>query len=52
MKNIYILYMTNWGINENNNALEYLQRPEVVVGDTIEICIILKFNRYYRSYYY
>jgi hypothetical protein len=29
--------MTNWSIRENESPENYLEKPEVVVGDTIEI---------------
>ena len=29
--------MTNWTIRENESPENYLEKPEVVVGDTIEI---------------
>jgi hypothetical protein len=29
--------MTNWQIEENDSVYEYLERPEVNIGDTIEI---------------
>jgi hypothetical protein len=29
--------MTNWTIEENDSINEYLERPEVQIGDTIEI---------------
>jgi hypothetical protein len=35
--NAIILYMTNWTIQESESAYEYVGRPTVQVGDTIEI---------------